>query len=494
MIAMLLAMQVTACSSANNGDNGGENPRTVPSNSEGTKTDKLEEVTLRIMDWSDSSKTIREEFHKQFMEKYPNIKIEYTQLTLDQFKNTILTAVKSGEAPDLFPVPSGMKLSTLVADGWFQPLDPLIDDEFKSLFMEGTFQNGTTMVDGQIYSIPENASMPHSLVFYNKKLFQEAGLDPSNPPSTYSELREAAKKITEAGNGSYYGFIEGGKQSNRWATMARDWSSLAGEGLNEASPINLATGETTYDSGAIIDVFNLMQGMMEEGSFHPKTMSISAPEARALFGQGQAAFLVQGAWCIGVWNKENPELDYGVMAPPVPDSGRSGSIAVGSPAPWVGIYAKSDHPEEAALYLKELYGGGFFQEKRAEIGDAFSVVKGVNEAHIVVPQLKQYYEIVQEFGNQIPEPSVRNPETANVFAEFKDVNPNLGALLGGYVAGAIDEIEGMLSQYSDHLGKAWNDAIQAASSKGSKVEASDFLFPNWNSLKPYTVEDYQTLQ
>lgn len=486
MIVLLLVMQMAACSSANNeanGENGGTSP----------ETDKEEEVTLRIMDWSDSIKVVREEFHNQFMEKYPHIKIEYTQLTLDQFKNTILTAVKSGEAPDLFPVPSGMKLSTLVEDGWFQPLEPYVDDEFTSMFMDGTFQNGTTMVNGQIYAVPENASMPHSLVFYNRKLFEEAGLDPNDPPSTYTELREAAKVITEAGNGSYYGMIEGGKQNNRWATIAKDWSSLAGEGLNESSPINLATGETTYDSEAVIDVFNLMKGMMDDGSFHPKTMSISAPEARALFGQGQAAFLVQGAWCIGVWNKENPDLDYAVMAPPVPDSGREGSIAIGSPGPWMGIYAESEHPEEAALYLQELYGGGFFQEKRAEVGDAFSVVKGVNEANIVVPQLKQYYEIVQEFGRQIPEPSVRNPETANVFAEFKDVNPNFGALLGGYVAGAIDDIAEPLGQYSNQMQAAWDAAIEAAKAKSSQVEASDFLFPNWEPLKPYTQEDYQAL-
>src|SRR5690606_34262987 len=109
-------------------------------------------------------------------------------------------------------------------------------------------------------------------------------------------------------------------------------------------------------------------------------------------------------------------------------------------------------------------------------------------------QLKQYYEIVPEFGNLIPEPSVRNPETANVFAEFKDVNPNFGDLLGGYVGGAFDDIEGMLSKYSSQLGKSWDNAIQAASSKGSKVEASDFLFPNWDSLKPFTKDDYQALE
>lgn len=477
-LCVVIVIQLTACSGGNN---------------DASQKENQEQITLRIMDWSDSIKTVREEFHQKFMEKYPNIKIEYTQLSIDQYKNTILTAVKSGEAPDLFPVPPGMKLSTLVQDGWFQPMDPYIDDTFKESFVEGTFQNGTTMIEGKIYSIPENASLPSSLVFYNKKLFEEAGLDPEKPPKTYTEFREYARKITEAGNGQYYGIIEGGKQTNRWTSIARDWSSLAGEGLNAVSPINLVEGDINYHSQALIQVFDLFRNLQEDGSFHPNTMSISAPEARALFGQGKAGFLVQGAWCIGVWNKENPDLDYGVMAPPVPDSGRKGSIAITSSSPWIGIYAESKHPEEAALYLKEFYTGDFFQQKRAEVGDAFSVVKGINEEHIIVEQLKQYYELVQEYGRKIPEPEVNNPATSAVFAEFKDVNPNLGDLMGGYVAGALDDLEGSLSSYTDKMKSAWNAAIEEAKSKGNEVDSADFIFENWDPMENYTAQDYQEL-
>lgn len=493
LIWLLAALLTTLAACASSGTAPSETPAPANTSTGGGAGEAPEQVTLRIMDWSDSVKTIREEFHQRFTEKYPHIKIEYTQLTVDQFKNTILTAVKSGEAPDLFPVPTGMKLSTLVKDGWFQPLDPYLDDSFKEIFMDGTFLNGTTMVDNQVYSLPENAAMPSSLIFYNKKLFREAGLDPDNPPKTYSEFREAAKKITEAGNGAYYGIIEGGKQNNRWLTTVRDWASLAGDGLNGNSPINLSTGNTRHDTEAVLGVFELFEGLRDDGSFHPKTMSISAPEARALFGQGQAAFIVQGAWCIGVWNAENPDLEYAVMAPPVPDDGRKGSIPVGSSAAWIGLYAQSKHPEEAALYLKEYYGGDYFQQERVRSGDAFSVVKGVNEEFATVAQLKQYYELVQEYGRIIPDPAVRNPETSTVFAEFKDVNPGVGELLGGAVAGAVKDPASMLKAYSDQLERAWSAAVEAAKSSGNSVDASDFVFPNWDPMRDYGEADYAAL-
>ena len=58
--------------------------------------------------------------------------------------------------------------------------------------------------------------------------------------------------------------------------------------------------------------------------------SIKAPEARALFAQNQAAFIIQGAWCISTWRKDNPDLDFGVMALPAPDDGMKGKL------PYIG--------------------------------------------------------------------------------------------------------------------------------------------------------------
>ncbi|HEY0828636.1 MAG TPA: sugar ABC transporter substrate-binding protein [Bacilli bacterium] len=488
MIAVLI-FQLTACGS---GNKEGAISSTEPSNSPSPSPDNTPApVTLRVMDWSDSVKPLRDEFHKRFMEKYPHITIEYTMLTVDQFKNTILTAVKSNEAPDLFPVPVGMKLAEAVQSEWFQPLDPFIDDAFKNIFVEGTFKNGTTMVGDQIYAIPESMALPSSLIFYNKKLFKEAGLDPENPPTTYQGFREAAKKITEAGK--YYGMIEGGKQINRWMITAQDWSSLGGSGLNSVSPLSLVTNKPTYDSKAVLDVFDLFKGLTKDGSMDPKTMSISAPEARALFGQGQAGFLVQGPWCIGVWNKDNPDLDYGVMAPPLPDGGQQGSIPLTSSTPWIGLSAGSKHPEAAALYLQEYYGGDFFQQQKVASGDSFSVVKGINEQNLKAEQLKQYYDISQKYGRLIPEPGIRNPETSKVFAEYKDVHPNLGELLSGVVAGAVNKEQEALGKLSKQVETAWSSAIDAAIKNGAKVAANDFVFPNWDSMKNYTSDDYKAL-
>ena len=485
ILALVLILQVFA---------GCSNSASKEDNKKGSsKKSDDEKITLRVMDWADSEKPYREQFIKDFEARHPNIKIEYTLLTVDQFQNTITTAIKSGDAPDLFPIPPGMKLSTAIAGDWFQTLDPYVDDEFKSRFEDGVFVEGATMQDGKIYTIPAYLPLPNTLVFYNKTLFKEAGLDPENPPKTHSEFRAAAEAITKAANGKAYGIIEGGKQIVRWKNPVVDWSALGGSGLNPHSPLSLVTNEASYDSKAVLDVMNLFKGMKDDGSYHPKTMSISAPEARALFGQGQAGFIVQGEWCIGVWKKENPDLDFGVMAPPVPDEGQEGYLPRPNFQPWLGMSKTTKHPEAAALYLNE-YFSKEYQSVLVKAGDRFSMLKDVNESAAEIPQFKEYYEVAMKNSRLVPSVEIRNPESAAVFAKYKDPQPGLGDILQGLVAGALKDPKAPLKQLSNSVNTALDQAIESAKSEGAKVDKDDFKFSNWSPDKDYSPEDYEAIR
>lgn len=54
-------------------------------------------------------------------------------------------------------------------------------------------------VDGKVYGIPRTG---YSMgLIYNRELFEKAGLDPDRPPTTWDEVRDAAKKIAALGDG-----------------------------------------------------------------------------------------------------------------------------------------------------------------------------------------------------------------------------------------------------------------------------------------------------
>ena len=52
-------------------------------------------------------------------------------------------------------------------------------------------------VDGELYCMPFNSST--AMLYYNKDMFEAAGLDPNSPPTTWAEIEEYSKTIMEAG-------------------------------------------------------------------------------------------------------------------------------------------------------------------------------------------------------------------------------------------------------------------------------------------------------
>lgn len=460
----------------------------APSETEKVVTASDEKVTLKIIDWSDSTKERREAFHKKFMEENPNITIEYTVLTSDQFKETVISAIKAGNAPDLFPVPSGMKLSTVLQENWFMPLNDYVTEEFLNSFSDGALNEGVTSMDGKVYVLPEAANIINTLMFYNKTVLRDAGVDVENLPKTWSEFIAVCKQVTEAGKGKYFGIIDSGAQTNRLELALRSLASLDGGKCSDISQMILADGQNTLNSQAMQHAFEFYDTLVKEGCFHPNTVSMKAPEARAVFAQNQAAFIIQGAWCISTWRKDNPELDFGVMALPAPDDGMKGKLPYTGAQPWMGISANCKYPDAAAKYLMALYSEDY-QAGLVEDGGFVSVIDSINKPHMTDEIMLEYYNINQEAAALVPDPIVANPDTAAVYAEVSSISPNLGEIAQGVLAQNID-YKAELQILSDKTQEEWLRAVDAAKAAGAKVTADDFEFKNWDPMTNYTSDLY----
>lgn len=449
-----------------------------------------EQITLRIVDWSDSAAQWRKEFNEEYMKNNPNIKIEYTMLTIDQFKTSVITSIKSGDAPDLFPVPSGMSLSSAIKEEWYQPMNDYMPEEFWDTLVDGAMAEGITQMNGDIYTIPEVTPITNSLIYYNQDVLDAAGI--TELPTTYSEFIEVNKKVTEAGKGQFYGFIEGGKQLNRLDILVRAFADVAGGKLAQNSKSLTLNGRANYDSAEVKGVFDLFAQLYKDGSMHPDTVNISAPEAREYFAQGQAAFLMQGNWCVSTWDATYPDMNYGVMAVPSPDGGAKGAIAKEIFAPWMGIYSKSEHPQEAADYLLALYSyteGYHYQEDLVAEAGQLSIIKGMVEENLTNPHALEYYNIANEVSLDIPVATIRDPKVYDFYAEVVDVQPNLASLFQGVISGGLNDYESALTTLAEDTTAEWKRAAEAVG-----VDFSVFEFENWDPMKNYTAEDYEALK
>lgn len=449
-MAGLMVLSAAGCGpQVNGGDSEGKEQESSSEKKEDAKGDG--EVVLQVVDMSDSTKARREEYNKKFEEEN-NCKVEYTVLAGDQYQTTINSSIKANTAPDLFALPSGVKLSTAVEEGWYMPMNDYVEDGFFDTFSEGALNEGITTMDGEVYVLPEAANIVNTLVFYNKNVLEDAGVDTNNLPKTWSEFREACKQVTEAGKGKYYGMIEGGKQINRLEIAIRALSCLAGSKSNDIGVISMVDGKNVLNSDAMIQAFDFYSGLVQDGSFHPDSANLAAPEARALFAQNQAAFLIQGAWCISTWEKENPEL--------------------------------------AAKYLQGLYSEEY-QSGVVEDGGFVSAIEGVNEKYMKDGVMKDYYTLALEQGKLCPDPIVGNADTAAVYANIKEVSPNLGQIVQGVLTGKTD-YKDSLNTLAENTQKEWDNGIAKAKEAGANVSAADFEFKNWNPLEDYTAENYES--
>lgn len=445
--------------------------------------DSDEKITLKVVDWSDSTKIQRDEFHKKFMEEHPNINIEYTLLTMDQFKNTALTAIKSGDAPDLFPVPNGMKLGLAVSENWFAPMEDYVTEDFLSTINEMYMLEGYQKIEDKLYVLPENVGIANPFIYYNKDILEEAGINPEEI-KTYTDFTEACKTITEKGAGKYYGIIEGGNQLGRWEVTARGFAGVAGGFAGRTNEAVVRNGRSIYDTPEMVGVVSLFKQLGQDESYHPDTINISAPEARAMFAQGQAGFLVQGIWCVATWERENPDFNFGVIPVPAPDTGAKGMVARESPQAWMGISKTSKNPEAAGEYLMALYGEGY-QGACVSGGGFISIIDEYTDKYLPEGGTREYYDVAMNQMRTAPDPLYLNSKVTDFYVEVKDIQPSLSAIMQGAVAGSIDDVEGTLKELSDNSTVEWTRAAEAVG-----LELSDFEFENWDPMEDYTEEMY----
>ncbi|MFJ3047075.1 ABC transporter substrate-binding protein [Herbaspirillum chlorophenolicum] len=140
-----------------------------------------------------------------FEKANPDIKVKAVYAgTYQESIVKALTAFKSGTPPTLAVLLS-TDLFTLIDENAIVPIDGLANDKpWIDGFYKGFMENSQT--GGKTWGVPFQRST--IVMYYNKNLFKEAGLNPDKAPATWTDMVEAAKKLTKrdaSGNVSQWG-------------------------------------------------------------------------------------------------------------------------------------------------------------------------------------------------------------------------------------------------------------------------------------------------
>ena len=175
-----------------------------------------------------------------------------------------IAAFRAGTAPHIVQMFEVGTATMMAAKGAIKPVFELMRDAgvaFDPKAYVPAVRGYYSTSDGRMLSMPFNSSTP--ITWYNKDAFKKAGLDPTKPPRTWEETREAAKKI-RAANATACGFTVS------WPTWTQYENFSAIHNVPLATKANGMDGldaELKINSPLHIKHLQTLMDMHKEGTF-----------------------------------------------------------------------------------------------------------------------------------------------------------------------------------------------------------------------------------
>jgi len=270
----------------------------------------------------------------------PDRPIELTYVQHDQMVPNLARAIASGDVPDLMGL-------DLIYGPEFASLGHLEDitDYFEGDSTLDTASPGHIEVatwDDRLYGVPLYADV--SVLFWNKDLFEAAGLDPETPPESLQDIHDMAAAITELGDGTYGYYLPGNCAGCNIFTFApMIWASDADSKIEPSFP-----GEEAM-VGDIKPVLEWARMMHAEGLIDPAAQAETGETFAEVFGSGNVGIMGTGNFNVALLQDQNPDLDLGVTVLPGLEAGTSASFAGGD---IVTVPKGSERVEDAVDFMK----------------------------------------------------------------------------------------------------------------------------------------------
>ena len=143
------------------------------------------------------SKTLAQKMVSEFNATHKNLQVKLTLTSINDDTTTLATSIRAGDPPDVVGL-NDIDMPAFTSVGSFLNLTSQINAlPYKSALSPGHVGLGT--YQGKHYGVPYWADL--SVLWYNKTLFKQAGLNPNDPPTTYAQILSDAQAINKLGHG-----------------------------------------------------------------------------------------------------------------------------------------------------------------------------------------------------------------------------------------------------------------------------------------------------
>ncbi|KAB8140079.1 sugar ABC transporter substrate-binding protein [Chloroflexia bacterium SDU3-3] len=300
-----------------------------------------EQVTLKMTAWDIATTPYWNAVIDAYEAKNPNVKIELVEVSSAEYQDKVNIMLSGGDDTDIITVKDTPGYSAMLTRNQIVPLNSYIEADKLDL----KAYNGATdelTYEGKLYAMPFRSDI--WVLYYNKDLFDKAGVAYPTNDMTWAQYDELARKMT-SGSGS----------DKVYGTHYHTWRSTVElptvqDGKNSIITTDYSFMKPMYDmvvkmqdDGIIMDF-----GSLKAGNVHYS----------GVFKNQQVAMLPMGSWFVGTMIKAKAAgeatFNWGVAKYPHPEGVAAGTTA--GTLTSLAINASSKHQDAAWDFIK-FYSG-----------------------------------------------------------------------------------------------------------------------------------------
>jgi multiple sugar transport system substrate-binding protein len=341
--------------------------------------------------WDLNQRPAMEAQARGFQEENPGITVRMENFPFSDYWTRLQTGVAGGAAYDTFWI-NGPNFPVYVSQGALTNLQPLVDEGVIDLsrFPENLVE--IYSYNGDLYGVPKDFDTIG--LFYNRDLFDAAGLEYPNEDWTWEDLRNAAEQLTirDGNRVIQYGF------SNHPSTQTVFWNFIyqnGGQVLNEDGTRAL------YNEPEACEALLFLYDLTHDG-FAPTGAELQANEwnpANNLFPAGRVAMMPGGSWLPVVLSQANPSIDVA----PLPKGRQRATVIHGlGNVVWSGSSA-----QDAAVRFVGYLGSEEAQLIQAKTGTVIPAMIGMQEIWVESIPTMNLQVFVDALEYAVPIPSTQ---------------------------------------------------------------------------------------
>ena len=282
---------------------------------------------VKLTMWSiDGDNDLYATLTNDFNASQDEIEIEWRGLPFDDLVNESLRAFATGQAPDVISLDNPDFALFSSRGAMLDITDRVAKSDVidTSVFYEGPLASASW--DGKLYGVPKATNT--IALFYNKDLLTKAGVE---PPKTWDELLEAARKLNDPAN-NVYGITWSARANEEGTFQFLPWIQMGGGSFDNVN------------TPGAVHALEVWKTMLDEKLASQDVLALGQWDSTGTFNAGNAAMAISGPWELGRMSTD-AKFDWGVTLLPTATEGGERSSAMGD-FNW-GIFATTKHPDEA---------------------------------------------------------------------------------------------------------------------------------------------------